>query len=199
MNDRERVEWTQVVKPTQPIKGFGSGGLGVLPNSPPLVSCSKPFYIGDEALNIPSFSSEPTSLNYPKFSLLYPIRNGQPNMLHYPSLQAVKDDLECIWHYSLLKVCPKQAWKQRNIVLVLPDTATHGYIQMAASILLSTFGFANLSIVSESVATTMATGWSAATVVDIGASTTTVACVEDGLIVPSTVKTVRVFYENLIN
>jgi len=189
MNDRERVEWTEVVKPTHVIKGFGSGGLGVLPNSPPLTSCSKAWYIGEEALNIPSFSLAPTLPNYPKFSLLYPIRHGQPNMLHYPSLQAVKDDLERIWQYALSKVCPKTNWKSRNIVLVLPDTASHGYIQMAASILLSTFGFQNLSIVSESVATTMATGWSAATVVDIGASTTTVAVVEDGLIVPSTVRT----------
>lgn len=93
----------------------------------------------------------------------------------------------------LSPVCPLAALTRRaahlqeySVILIIPDSAPHAYLRAFACLLLSTMGFGQLSIQQESLGASFGAGLSAACVVDVGATATTVACVEDGVVLADT-------------
>lgn len=72
------------------------------------------------------------------------------------------------------------------VILLIPDLYTLPYVRDMSDLLLRQLGFKQLAVMQESVCATFGAGVSSACVVDIGARTTKVACVEEGLVVADT-------------
>lgn len=70
-----------------------------------------------------------------------------------------------------------------DAVLVIPDMFDRNALSIFVRSLFS-IGFQYVAVIEEAVASTYGAGISGGCVVDIGAQTTTVACVEDGLCIP---------------
>lgn len=73
--------------------------------------------------------------------------------------------------------------QEYSVILVVPDSASHAYLRAFSDLLLAKLGFRQLSLLQESLGASFGAGLSAACVVDLGATTTTIGCVEDGLVV----------------
>jgi len=72
------------------------------------------------------------------------------------------------------------------VVLVIPDFYDRFYVHDWVRMLLVTMGFKQLCAQQESLAATYGAGISNACVVDMGAAKTSIACVDDGLVLPDT-------------
>ncbi|RMX44443.1 hypothetical protein pdam_00010070 [Pocillopora damicornis] len=70
-------------------------------------------------------------------------------------------------------------------VLVVPDSLDKNHIKEMMNILLCNLGFSSAIIHQESVSSVFGCGLSAACVVDVGDEKTSICCVEDGLVIPS--------------
>lgn len=79
-----------------------------------------------------------------------------------------------------------RALQEYAVILLIPDLYTLPYVRDMSDLLLRQMGFKQLAVVQESICATFGAGLSSACVVDIGARTTKVACVEEGLVVPDT-------------
>lgn len=93
-------------------------------------------------------------------------------------------------------------WQQFSVVFVIQDLYDKNYLREMSNLLLVTMGFKQLCvqqakqhsasknillIVSqESMAATYGAGLTSACVVNLGASCSTIACVDEGLVVPDT-------------
>ncbi|KAG6891193.1 hypothetical protein C0995_008445 [Termitomyces sp. Mi166 len=155
-NDPFRVEWTEKVS-------------------------DEDVYFGDKALRL----ADPQNAGY---SLRYPIYAANFNMRDYPSLQVVLSDLELILRTTLkekLQVDPKD-YKEYSVILVIPDNYDRTYVREFVNLLLITMGFKQICAQQESLAATYGAGISNACVVNIGATTTSVACVDEGMILSDT-------------
>ena len=71
-------------------------------------------------------------------------------------------------------------------MLVVPDAGPTSLIKALVDIIIKELRFASVILMQESVCCTFGAGISAACVVDIGEHSTSVSCVEDGMIVPGT-------------
>lgn len=71
-------------------------------------------------------------------------------------------------------------------MLLIPDHGGRLHLQALVSILFGEFGFKELAIHQESSAAIFSAGMSTACVVDIGATSTSVAFVDEGLLNPDT-------------
>ncbi|KAH9941980.1 actin-like ATPase domain-containing protein [Amylocystis lapponica] len=80
----------------------------------------------------------------------------------------------------------KSAYKEYSIVLVIPDFYDRFYVSAIVRMLLVTMGFKQLCAQQESLAATYGAGISNACVVNMGAVTTTIACVDDGVVLSDT-------------
>lgn len=150
-NDPGRLEWTDV-------------------------SSSPKYVTGTAALRIPPSSK-------PHYSLHWPIKHGVFNEKDYDSREALLSDLACILLDAIqleLKV-PKKNFPDYSIAVVIPDLYDKAYVESIIDVLFREFRIGNLLILQESVCATFGAGVSTACVVDIGAQSTTVACVEEGL------------------
>ncbi|KDN41865.1 actin-like ATPase domain-containing protein [Tilletiaria anomala UBC 951] len=101
-------------------------------------------------------------------------------VLEAPELKDVADE-----HTGLTGLgIPRSEWSSLNIVLVVPDLLSRFHVRTLTHLFLSTMGFAGICLQSEGVAATFGAGLSSACVVDLGAETINISCVEDGLVVP---------------
>lgn len=119
----------------------------------------------------------------------WPLTRGF-NAAAYPSgsLQEVLGDLETIWSEVLkerLSIHPKD-YPLYSVVLVIPDLPERGYVSSLIRLLLVNMSFKQLAVQQESLAATYGAGLSSALVVDVGAATTSIACVDEGWVVPDT-------------
>lgn len=71
-------------------------------------------------------------------------------------------------------------------MLVIPDFYDRAYVREMTNLLLNTMGFKQLCAQQESLGATFGAGISNACVVDIGATQTSIACVDEGLVLPDT-------------
>ncbi|KZT27931.1 actin-like ATPase domain-containing protein [Neolentinus lepideus HHB14362 ss-1] len=129
--------------------------------------------------------AEPTGMGYIQ---RWPIYGGQFNSRDYHSQQAILDDIETILRTVLrenLSISSK-SYKDYSVVLVIPDFYDRAYVRDLVDILLVCMGFKQLCVQQESLAATYGSGISNACVVDIGAVTTSVACVDEGMVIPET-------------
>lgn len=150
-NDPYKVEWTDVSQQTE-------------------------YFVGEKALNVPMAKDTP-------YYVRYPWRNGTLNNQDYPSMQAALNDLEMIWTESIAELLEieKASLKQYCAVLVVPDMLDHHYLCAIVSMMLRYMEFKSVIVQQESTCATYGAGVSSAVVVDIGAQTTSITCIEDGV------------------
>ncbi|TFK51830.1 actin-related protein [Heliocybe sulcata] len=139
------------------------------------------YLVGEKALRL----ADPTRMGYVQ---RWPIYGSQFNTRDYPSQQAILDDIETILRTVLRESLslPSKSYKDYSIVLVIPDFYDRAYVRDLINILLVSMGFKQLCVQQESLAAAYGSGISNACVVDIGAVTTSVACVDEGMVIPET-------------
>ncbi|KAF4380509.1 hypothetical protein G4B88_011755 [Cannabis sativa] len=140
------------------------------------------FIIGEEALKISP--AEP-------YCLRRPIRRGHLNISqHYP-MQQVLEDLLVIWEWILIEKLhiPLSERNMYAAILVVPETFDNREIKEILSIVLRDLRFSSAVVHQEGLAAVFGNGLSTACVVNIGSQVTSVICVEDGVALPSTEKT----------
>ncbi|KAG8220978.1 hypothetical protein J3R82DRAFT_2484 [Butyriboletus roseoflavus] len=134
--------------------------------------------VGDKALRI----SNPQALDY---TVRWPIHGQNFNHKDYPSVQVVLDDVETIISNVLEEKLDikRRDFKNYSVMLVIPDFYDRVYVREFVNILLVSLGFKQICVQQESLAATYGAGISNACVVDIGAVKTSVACVDEGLVI----------------
>ncbi|KXJ94782.1 actin-related protein, ARP8 class [Microdochium bolleyi] len=158
-NDPVEIEWTDV---------------GMLEDPTSLASC----FIGNAAQRVPDDSQ-------PKFRLWWPIQHGWLNEDHYTTTEHLFDDLETLIDKAIrqdLGLTQTSAWKNYSCVFVIPDLYDKRYVEQILKSCMIWFEFSRVCFVQESMAATFGAGYTQACVVDVGAQKTSIACVEDGLI-----------------
>ncbi|KAI0772590.1 actin-like ATPase domain-containing protein [Irpex lacteus] len=146
-----------------------------------VTSSDEEYIVGEKALRL----ADPEGQGY---VLRWPISGGNFNTRDYPSNQLILIDIETIISTTLLEklnITPN-AYKDYSVVLVIPDFYDRTYLTNMCTILLRSMGFKQLCVQQESLAATYGAGISNGCVVDMGASTTSIACVDDGLVIPDT-------------
>ncbi|RIB19956.1 hypothetical protein C2G38_1964548, partial [Gigaspora rosea] len=134
------------------------------------------YYVGEKALRLHDKEN--------KFKLFYPIQHGEFNTKDYNSIKAVVGDLETIWTVTITE---KLEISLKNFkVLVFYNTRYYNRLHVSEMItmLLRYMGFRRVFVAQDSVCVSFGAGISVACIVDIGAQTSTVACVEDGMCIP---------------
>lgn len=137
--------------------------------------------VGEKALRL----ADPTEMGY---VLRWPFHGGNFNTRDYPSNEILLTDVEDLIKTTLherLNI-PPNTLTQYSVVLVIPDFYDRFYVQAMVRTLLVTMGFKQLCVQQESLAATYGAGISNGCVVDMGAATTSIACVDDGLVIPDT-------------
>ncbi|KAL9401381.1 hypothetical protein Peur_005230 [Populus x canadensis] len=137
---------------------------------------------GEEALRI-----SPTE----PYCLSRPIRRGHFNISqHYP-LQQVLEDMHAIWDWILIEKLhiPHSERNMYSAVLVLPETFDNREIKEMLSIALRDLRFSSAVVHQEGLAAVFGNGLSTACIVNMGAQVTSVVCIEDGVALPNTEKT----------
>ncbi|KIM58979.1 hypothetical protein SCLCIDRAFT_16606 [Scleroderma citrinum Foug A] len=138
----------------------------------------KEYLVGEQALRI----SDPEQLNY---TVRWPIHGSNFNTRDYPSVQMIFDDVETIIKTALHDKykMTRYDYKNYSVVLVIPDFYDRAYVREFVNILLLGMGFKQICVQQVSLAATYGAGISCACVVDIGAACTSVACVDEGLVI----------------
>ncbi|KAI7905787.1 uncharacterized protein BX663DRAFT_500910 [Cokeromyces recurvatus] len=150
-NDPYKVEWTDV-------------------------STRADFFVGEKALNVPIADNSEYRINYPW-------KYGTINNQDYNSINEVLEDLEVIWTESIVNELEieRNDFKNYNAILVIPDMLDHEYLCDLVRMMLRYMKFKAVIIQQESACATYGAGVSSAVVVDIGAQTTNISCIEDGV------------------
>ena len=138
------------------------------------------FYVGEEARRIASLSH--AYENSKPYKLLHPISNGLLNIKDYSTMEQLKSDISKIWTFHSKKLINDPG--EYSVMLIVNDLLDRKTMSLYASVLMDVMGFNAIQMLQSSVCCGLATGWSACTVVDIGAQKTSISCVENGLSLP---------------
>ncbi|KAF8659821.1 hypothetical protein AX16_001706 [Volvariella volvacea WC 439] len=147
--------------------------------------------VGEPALRI----ADPTRLRY---LVRWPFLAGDFNTRDYLSLSSIMADIESLigqtllGRFSIAETDYKASATKYSIILVIPDVYDRTYVREFVHLLLVTMGFKQLCVQQESLAATYGAGISSACVVDIGATMTSIACVDEGLVNADTRLTLNV-------
>ncbi|KAH9926941.1 actin-like ATPase domain-containing protein [Fomitopsis serialis] len=139
------------------------------------------YLVGEQALQI----ADPFAQDY---VVRWPFYSGKFNTRDYPSNAMILSDLETIIRSTLqdrLDIDPK-SYEDYSVILVIPDFYDRFYVEDMVRLLLMTMGFKQLCVQQESLAATYGAGISNACVVDMGATKTSIACVDDGAVLGDT-------------
>ncbi|KAL6194815.1 hypothetical protein ACLB2K_035890 [Fragaria x ananassa] len=140
------------------------------------------FIFGEEALKISP--KEP-------YTLRRPICRGHLNISqHYPMQQAFEDVL-AIWDFILTEKLhiPLTERNMYSALLVLPESFDSREIKELLSIVLRDLHFSSAVVHQEGLAAAFGNGFSTGCIVSMGAQVTSVICIEDGVALPTTQKT----------
>ncbi|KAF8603889.1 actin-like ATPase domain-containing protein [Ceratobasidium sp. AG-I] len=159
-NDPYRVEWLGT--PAKPVT-------------------TEEYFIGEKALTF----ADPAASS---FTVKWPMRGTSFNTRDYDSAQAIISDIETIWSEALLQELEisRSQYKDLSVILVIPDYFDRFYVRELVNVLLVQMGFAQLCVQQESLCAAFGAGLSTACVVDLGAVKTSIACVDEGQVVPDT-------------
>lgn len=145
------------------------------------IPTDKKFFVGEEALKLP------ISAKFNSWKLRYPIKNGKFNETSedYLSPQEILGDLEHIITDSLEQFfeIEKKQLSNFKCLLVIPDFYDKMYVETWANLLFKIVGFGRIGIIQEAVAATFGAGASCACVIDVGSQTTSISCVDEGMII----------------
>lgn len=136
----------------------------------------KKFFVGENALKLPICEK------FNNWKLRFPIKNGNfnENSPDYNSPQEILGDLANIVLESLNEMDIKQLGSLKAI-LVIPDLYDKMYVETWVDLLFKVVGFGKVGIIQESVLATFGAGASCACIVDVGAQTTSITCVDEGM------------------
>jgi actin-related protein 8 len=157
-NDPLRIDWTEL---------------------PADASEAPEYFVGAAALRIPEKSN-------PRYKLSWPLRNGWLNERDYQSRNVLERDYFLIIEESIkeqLGLNNKKEWSQYNCVFIIPDLYEKVLIAQILRQLIVDFGFQRVCFIQESLAATFGAGFGIACIIDMGAEKTSVACVEDGMVI----------------
>lgn len=111
------------------------------------------------------------------------------NQDDYATLEQLRCDLVDLWTFAIESELgiSRRDFGSHRVVLILPDVRPRGSLYaVAVEALLRGCGFGSLLVQSEAVCAAFGAGLSTATVVNLGAQTSTVACVDEGSVLPVT-------------
>ncbi|XXG84923.1 hypothetical protein AAC387_Pa11g0123 [Persea americana] len=139
----------------------------------------KEYICGEEALRISP--AEP-------YCLRRPIRRGHLNISQSYPTQQVLEDLCAIWDWILNEKLhiPQDDRNMFSAIVVVPETFDSREIKEVLSIVLRDLRFGSAVVHQEALAAVFGNGLSTACVVNMGAQVTSVTCVEDGVVLPTT-------------
>lgn len=139
------------------------------------------YFAGSEALKLP------INEEWNDWKLRFPVVNGNFNQLaeDYKSPQEILGDLQRIIVEALksIEIETKEELANLKCMLIIPDLYDKVYVEEWVNLLFTNIGFGRVGIIQEAVASTFGTGASCACVVDVGAQNTTIACVDEGMII----------------
>lgn len=72
--------------------------------------------------------------------------------------------------------------QKMSVILIVPDFGDRAYVDSMANLLFTYMGFKEIAIHQEAYCAIFGAGLSSACVVDIGANTTSVTCVDEGMV-----------------
>jgi actin-related protein 8 len=156
-NDSMRIEWTDVTEDAKDTHG----------------SC----IAGNSARRIADDSK-------PSYKLFWPVQQGVFHEKDYNTINHMFDDIDIIIEMALKNEMDLKShlWEEYSCVFVIPDLYDKQYVDQMLTMCLSSFGFKQVCFIQESLSATYGAGYTSACVVDIGAQKTSIACVEDGMI-----------------
>ncbi|CAO3599870.1 unnamed protein product [Absidia cylindrospora] len=133
-------------------------------------------YVGEKALKVPLDDNA-------DYQLFYPWKNGTLNQWDYTSLYAVLGDLQTIWTSALRSELEIEdhTFENFNAVIVVPDSLDRSLVCHLITMMLEHMKFRGVIAQQASTCATFGAGVSSACVVDIGAQTTTIACIDEGV------------------
>ena len=136
-----------------------------------------PVLVGRDALRAP-----PHAPYVPQF----PMRRGRLNTWTY-ELHEIRQMMRVIWERALEDRlgCGRAERAETSVMLVVPDAFSAAEIRLLVDLALADLGFREAVVQLESVAAVFCHGCGSACVVNLGAQSTNVVCVEDGLAVPA--------------
>ncbi|CDO53838.1 hypothetical protein DV113_003252 [Geotrichum candidum] len=134
------------------------------------------YITGERALNLPTDSG---------YKLRWPVQHGLFNETDYNSPQELLGDIALILVDALERELGLgvREYGEYSIVLIVPDLYQRSYVEALIQLLLQ-MGLARVCILQEAIAATFGAGVSTACVIDIGAQTTKISCVEEGMVIP---------------
>ncbi|WWC61199.1 uncharacterized protein I303_103779 [Kwoniella dejecticola CBS 10117] len=138
-------------------------------------SDGRPFYIGAEALRLPEKAG---------YKVRYPILQRSFNKRDWTSSQLLLDDISTIIQESLrteLGVTPKDYHKY-SVVFIIPDHGDRNYVETMTNMFMTSMAFKEIAVHQEAYCAIFSAGMSSACVVDIGAQSTSVTLVDEGLL-----------------
>ena len=122
----------------------------------------------------------------PGYKLSWPFQEGQPNEGQYKSRNELMADIQCIFEHGLsheLEI-DRREWTDLSALLIIPDMYDKSFVIDIVEQTFNKLGMQKVIVLQESLAATFGAGMSGACVVDVGAQTTTVACVDEGMVIP---------------
>ncbi|WVW83184.1 hypothetical protein I302_105202 [Kwoniella bestiolae CBS 10118] len=138
-------------------------------------SDNRPYYIGTEALRLPEKAG---------YKVRYPILQRNFNNRDWTSSQLLMDDISTIIQDSLrteLGITPKD-YPKYSVVFIIPDHGDRVYVQEMTNLFLTTMAFKEIAVHQEAYCAIFSAGMSSACVVDVGAHSTSVTFVDEGLL-----------------
>ncbi|WFC99399.1 actin-like protein arp8 [Malassezia yamatoensis] len=170
--------------------------------------------IGQEALRLDALSPQDTSQcctpgEKPGWQLFRPWYRGMFNVEQYedvygPSagVHAMLNDFQTIISHAIsaptstssdddtLMSCglgiPRNQYADYSVLLLIPDSFSRADIRALGTVFLTQMGFAALNVQTEGLCAMFGAGLSAACVVDVGATSIGISCIEEGLVLPET-------------
>ncbi|CAE6454300.1 unnamed protein product [Rhizoctonia solani] len=176
----DAAQYNATVKPTK-IPDHDDNSYANRVGTPQHPIGNEEIFIGNKALML----GEPAASS---FTVKWPMRGNSLNTRDYDSAQEILSDIETIWATVLLEELEISRSGYKASV-GLPDFDHHFdrfYVRELANVLLVQMGFSQLCVQQESLCAAFGAGLSTACIVDIGASKTSIACVEEGQVVPDT-------------
>ena len=161
--------------------------------------------VGQEALLLAELSPPRDDALPTQWQLFRPCARGLLDVARYAAaygeaaVEALLGDLQHILTYALsaspdhearskspgLGITPAE-FSQYSVLLLVPDAFSRSDLRALGHLLLRYMGFAALNVQTEGLCAMFGAGLSSACIVDLGATSIGVSCVEEGLVLPET-------------
>lgn len=169
--------------------------------------------VGQEALRLAALSPADADAapadDAPAWELFRPWRRGMLDVARYHAaygasagVHALLNDLQHILTHALCAPpaddaaddtlaspglgIPAADLRHYSVLLLVPDAFSRADLRALGTLLLTQMGFAALNVQTEGLCAMFGAGLSAACIVDLGATSIGVSCVEEGLVLPET-------------